>query len=110
MMDLASTLQEIRQLIAEFKQQQSNGPIQAGTSCNDNNKDSRKKVNNGNPKVFGQERTKDHNDDQILTHVSGDEIEIEDNNANKNEQRFSNISGVGDQDPLSSYSSKVRSS
>ena len=108
MMDLASTLQEMRQLIAEFKQQQSNRPIQAGTSYNDNNKDSRKKVNNGNPKVFGQERTKDHNDDEILIHASGDEIE--DNNANKNEQRFSNISGVGDQNPLSSYSSKVRSS
>ena len=46
-MDLANTLQEMRSLIAQLKQQQSSGPIQAGTSCNDNNKDSRKKVNKG---------------------------------------------------------------
>ena len=35
MMDLASTLQGMRQLIAQLKRQQSSGPIQAGTSCND---------------------------------------------------------------------------
>ena len=85
---------------------QSIGPIQAGTSCNDNNKDSRKKVNKGNPNVNVQERTKDNNDDNISIHASGDEIE--DNNANKKEQGY-NVTEVGDQDPLSSYSSKVRS-
>ena len=63
-------------------------------------------MNNGNPNVNGRERTKDYNDDDISIHASRDEIE--DNNANKKEQG-SNVSGVGDQDPLSSYSSKVRS-
>ena len=85
---------------------QSSGPIHTGTSCNDNNKDSRKKVNKGNPNVNVQERTKDNNDDNISIHASGDEIE--DNNANKKEQGY-NVTEVGDQDPLSSYSSKVRS-
>ena len=47
MMDLASTLQEMMSLIAQFQQQQSSGPIQTETSCNDNNKDFRKKVNKG---------------------------------------------------------------
>ena len=106
MMDLANTLQEMRSLIAQLKQQQSSGPIQAGTSCNDNNKDSRKKVNKGNPNVNGWEMTKDHNDDDISIHVSGDEIK--DNNAYKKEQG-SNVSRVADEDPLSPYSSKVRS-
>ena len=58
----------MRSLIAQFKQQQSSGPIQAGTSCNNNNnnnKDFRKKVNKGNPNENGRERTKDHNDDDI---------------------------------------------
>ena len=62
-------------------------------------------MNQGNPNVNGWERTKDHNDDDISIHVSGDEIE---DNANKKEQK-SNVSGAGDHDPLSSYSSKVRS-
>ena len=96
----------MRLLIAQFKQQQSSGPIQPGTSCRCNsNNYSRKKVNQGNPNVNGWERTKDHNDDDISIHVSGDEIE---DNANKKEQK-SNVSGAGDHDPLSSYSSKVRS-
>ena len=47
MMDLASTLQEMMSLIAQFQQQQSSGPIQTETSYNDNNKDFRKKVNKG---------------------------------------------------------------
>ena len=55
----------MRSLIAQFEQQQSSGPIQAGTSCNNNNKDFRKKVNKGNPNENGRERTKDHNDDDI---------------------------------------------
>ena len=58
------------------------GEIQAGTSCNDYNKDSTKKVYKGYLKVNGQERTKDHNDNDISIHASGDEIE--DNNGNKN--------------------------
>ena len=96
----------MRLLIAQFKQQQSSGPIQPGTSCRCNsNNYSRKKVNQGNPNVNGWERTKNHNDDDISIHVSGDEIE---DNANKKEQK-SNVSGAGDHDPLSSYSSKVRS-
>ena len=70
---------------------QPSGPIQAGTSCNSYNKDSGKKVNKGNLKVKGGEITKDHNDDDISIHVSRDEIE--DNNANKNKQGYSNISG-----------------
>ena len=48
MMDLANTLQEMRSLIAQFKQQQFSGPIQAGNSCNNNN-DSREEVNKDNP-------------------------------------------------------------
>ena len=85
MKDLANALQEMRSLIAQFKQQSSR-PIQAGTSWNDNNTDFRKKSypeNKGLPKVNGQERTKDHNDNDISIHASGDEIE--DNNGNKNE-------------------------
>ena len=46
--DLPNTLQEMKSLIAQFKQQQSSGPIQAATSCSCNsNNDSRKKVNEG---------------------------------------------------------------
>ena len=82
------------------------GEIQAGTSCNDYNKDCTKKVYKGYPKVNGQERTKDHNDDDISIHASGDEIE--DNIGNKNEQGSSNVSVVGDQDVMRSYSSKLR--
>ena len=55
--------------------------------------------------VNGQDKTKDHNDDDITIHASGNEIE---NNANKREQG-SNVSGAGDHDPLSSYSPKIRS-
>ena len=91
-MDLANTLHEMRSLIAQFKQQQSSGPIQAGTSCSYNSNDSRKKVNKGNLNVNGQDKTKNHNDDNISIHASGDEIE---DNANKREQR-SNVSGAGD--------------
>ena len=60
----------------------------------------------GNPKVNGQERTKDHNDNDIWIHASGDEIER--NIGNKNEQGSSNVSVVGDQDLMRSYSSKLR--
>ena len=80
----------------QFKQQQSSRPIQEVTSCNDNNKDSIKKVNKGNPNVNGQERTKDHSDDDILIHVSGDEIG---DNANKKEQE-SNVPVARDQDKI----------
>ena len=104
MMDLANTLKEMRSLIALFKQQQSIEPFQAGTSRNNNN-DSRKKVNKGNLNGNGRGRTKDHNEDDILIHTSREEIG---DNANKKEQG-SNVSGAGDHDPLSSYSSKVRS-
>ena len=104
-MDLTNTLQEMRSLIAQFKQQQSSGPIQAGTSCSCNSNDSREKVNKGNLNVNGRDKTKDHNDDNISIHTSGDEIE---DNANKREQG-SNVSGAGDHGPLSLYSSKVRS-
>ena len=104
MMDLANTLKEMRSLIAQFKQQQSIEPFQAGTSRNNNN-DSRKKVNKGNLNGNGRGRTKDHNEDDILIHTSREEIG---DNANKKEQG-SNVSGAGDHDPLSSYSSKVRS-
>ena len=85
----------------------SSGPIQAGNSCsNNNNKHSRKIVNKGNPDINSRERTKSHNDDDISIHASGDEIE---DNANKKELG-SNVSGAGgDHEPLSSYSSKVRS-
>ena len=62
-------------------------------------------MNKGNLNGNGRGRTKDHNDDDISIHTSGEEI---DDNANKKEQR-SNVSGAGDHDPLSSYSSKVRS-
>ena len=96
MMYLANTLQEMRTLIVQFKQQQSSRPIQEVTSCNDNNKDSIKKVNKGNPNVNGQERTKDHSDDDILIHVSGDEIG---DNANKKEQE-SNVPVARDQDKI----------
>ena len=41
--DLTNILPKMKSLIAQFKQKQSSGPIQAGTS-NNNNKDSRKKV------------------------------------------------------------------
>ena len=104
MMDLTTTLQEMRSLMAQFKQKQSSGIIQAGTSCNNNN-NSRKKVNKGNPNVTGRERTKDHNDDDILIHASGDGIE---DNA---KAEGSNVPAAGnhDHDPLSPYSSKVRS-
>ena len=104
MMDLGNTLKEMRSLIAQFKQQQSIEPFQAGTSRNNNN-DSRKKVNKGNLNGNGRGRTKDHNEDDILIHTSREEIG---DNANKKEQG-SNVSGAGDHDPLSSYSSKVRS-
>ena len=103
--DLANTLHEMRSLIAQFKQKRSSGPIQAGTSCSCNSNDSRKKVNKGNLNVNGWDKTKDHNDDDTSIHASGDEIE---DNANKREQE-SNVLGAGDQDPLSFYSSKVRS-
>ena len=106
MMDLLNTMQEMRSLIVQFTQQKPSGPIQAGTSCNNNHKDSRKKVNKGNPNINGREKTKDHNDDDISIHALGDEIK---DNANRKEQG-PNVSGAGDdQDPLSSYSSKVRS-
>ena len=52
-----------------------------------------------------QTRTKDHNDDDILIHALSDEIE---DNANKQDQG-SNVSGARDHDPLSSYSSKIKS-
>ena len=52
MMDLTTTLQEMRSLMAQFKQKQSSEVIQAGTSCNNNN-NSRKKMNKGNPNVTG---------------------------------------------------------
>ena len=104
-MDLANTLQEMRPLIAQFKQQQFSGPIQTGTSCSCNKNDSRKKVNKGNLNVNGRDKTKDHNDVDISIHASGDDIE---DNANKKEQG-SNVSRAADHDPLSSYSSKVRS-
>ena len=104
-MDLENTLQEMRSLIAQFKQQQSSGPIQAGTSCSCNSNDSKKKVNKGNLNVNSQDKTKDCNNDDISIHALGDEIE---DTANKREQG-SNVSGAGDHDPLSSYSSKVRS-
>ena len=61
-------------------------------------------MNKENPNVNCRDRTKDHNDDDISIHASGDEIE---DNANKKEQG-SNVSGVGAQDPLSSYSCSVR--
>ena len=64
-MDLVNALQEMKSLMAQFKQQQSSGLIQAGTSCSNNNKDSRKKLDKGNPDVNSWERTKDHNDDDI---------------------------------------------
>ena len=32
-------------------------------------------MNKGNPNVNGRERAKDHNDDDISIHASGDEIE-----------------------------------
>ena len=55
MMDLTNTLLEMKSLIAQFKQQQSSGPIKAGASfSNKNNKDSRKKVDKGNPNVKDQ--------------------------------------------------------
>ena len=64
-MDLANTLQGMRSLNAQFKQQQSSGPIQAGTSCSCNSKNnSRKKVNKGDLNANGQDKTKDHNDDE----------------------------------------------
>ena len=59
----------------------------------------------GSPNVNGREKTKDHNDNDISIHASGDEIE---DNANEKGQG-SNASGIGDHDPLSSYSSKIRS-
>ena len=95
----------MRSLIAQFKQKRSSGPIQAGTSCSCNSNDFRKKVNKGNLNVNGWDKTKDHNDDDISIHATGDEIE---DNANKREQE-SNVLGAGDHDPLSLYSSKVRS-
>ena len=70
----AENSNQTRSLIAQFKQQESSGQIQAGTSCNSNNNDSRQKVNKGNPNVNGREKAKDHNDD-ISVHASGDEIE-----------------------------------
>ena len=102
---MANTLQEMRSSIAQFKQQQSSGPIQAETNCSCNSNDFRKKVNKENLNVNGRDKTKDHNDDDISIHALGDEIE---DNANKKEQG-SNVSGAGDHGPLSSYSSKVRS-
>ena len=84
-MDLANTLQGMRSLIAQFKQQQSNEPIQAGNSCSCNSNDSRKKVNKGNLNINGPDKTKDHNDDDISIHALGDEIE---DNANKRELMF----------------------
>ena len=54
--------------------------------------------------VNSWERTKGYNDNVISIHVSGNEIK--DNNVSKKEQG-SNISE--DHDPLSLYSSKVRS-
>ena len=63
-------------------------------------------MNKGNPDINSRERTKSHNDDDISIHASGDEIE---DNANKKELG-SNVSGAGgEHEPLSSYSSKVRS-
>ena len=82
-MDLANTLQEMRPLIAQFKQQKSSGPVQTGTSCSCNNNDSRKKVNKGNLNVNGRDKTKDHNDDDISIHASGDDIEDNANKKNK---------------------------
>ena len=104
MMGFTTTLQEMRSLIAQFKQQQSSGIIQAGTSCNNIN-NSGKTVNKGNPNVTGRERTKDHNDDDILIHASGDEIE---DNA-KAQGSNAPAAGDHDHDSLSPYSSKVRS-
>ena len=105
-MDLPNTLQEMRSLIAQLKQQQSSGPIQAETSCSYNsNNDSKKKVNEGSLNVNGWDKNKNHHGDDKWIHASGDEIE---DNANKKEQG-SNVSRAGDHDPLISYSSKARS-
>ena len=70
-MDLANTLQEMRSLIAQFKQQQSSGPIQAVTSCSCTGNNSRKKVNKGNLNVNGQNKTKDHNNNDISMRCLG---------------------------------------
>ena len=60
----------MKSLIAQFKQQQSSGLIQVGTSCsNNNNKDSTKTVDKGNPGVNSRERTKGHNDDDVSIHA-----------------------------------------
>ena len=64
-MDLANTLQEMKSLMAQFKQHQSSGLIQAGSSCSNNNKNSSKKLDEGNPDVNSWERIKGHNDDDI---------------------------------------------
>ena len=100
--DLINTLLGMKSLIAQFKQQSSE-PSQARTS-NNNNKDSRKKVDKGNLGENSQKRSKGQNDDDVSIHASWDEIK--DNNVHKNEQG-SNVSK--DHDPLSSYSSKVSS-
>ena len=69
-MDLANTLQGMRSLNAQFKQQQSSGPIQAGTSCSCNsNNNSRKKVNKGDLNANGQDKTKDHNDEKCRSRI-----------------------------------------
>ena len=48
----------------------------------------------GSPNVNGREKTKDHNDNDISIHASGDEIQ---DNANEKGQG-SNASGIGDDD------------
>ena len=59
----------MKSLIAQFKQQ-SSGLIQVGTSCsNNNNKDSTKTVDKGNPDVNSRERTEGHNDDDVSIHA-----------------------------------------
>lgn len=100
---LAHALLKIYSLIAQFKQEQSTEPMQTKTSCSNNSKDSRKKMDKGNLDVNSRERTKDPNDDDISVHGSGDEIEV---NANKKEQG-SNVLGAGDHNNLNSYSFKV---
>ena len=69
MMDLANSLLAMKSLIAQSKQRQSSGPIQAGTS-NNSTKEFREKWNEGNLDINSWEGTKCHNDDDVSIRAS----------------------------------------